>query len=50
MNAEQFLNSKKISKPTYEGVRLVDNGMKDYRIVDLLNEFAEIVRNDNRKH
>jgi hypothetical protein len=44
MKAEDFLKSKKISKPTYEGVRLVDSGMNDYRIVDLLNEYAKIIQ------
>lgn len=41
MNAEQFLKNKGIKKPTYEGVRLVDSEMGTYRIVDLLNEYAE---------
>lgn len=43
MKAEDFLNQKRIPKPTYEGVRLVDNRMGAYRIVDLLEEYADII-------
>jgi hypothetical protein len=42
ITAEEFLKSKQIPIPTYEAVRLMDSGMKDYRIVDLLKEYASL--------
>jgi hypothetical protein len=41
MNAKEFLESKNIKEPTYEGVRLVDNKMSTYRIVELLEEYHQ---------
>ena len=39
MTAKEFLESKKIKEPTYEGVRLVDDKMEAYWIVELLEEY-----------
>lgn len=49
MNAEDFLKNKKIRKPTYEGVRLVDNEMNAYRIVELMEQYAENKVNQSTK-
>ena len=42
MDAKDYLKSKFIKEPTYEGVRLVDHRMEVYRIVDLLEEYAAL--------
>ena len=44
MTPIEYLKMKKIPKPTYEGVRLVDEGMSAFRIVNLLAEYVTIVR------
>lgn len=41
MTPENFLESKNIKRPTYEGVRLVDDKMRDYRIVELLESYHQ---------
>jgi len=40
MTPKDFLKSKNIPEPTYNGVRLVDNEMESYKITDLLHEYA----------
>jgi len=40
-SAEEFLNSKGIPSTTIEATRLVDNDMGAYRIVQLMEEFAQ---------